>query len=90
MKHGIYTILDRIAGINAIVQMPSDQVALRYFKTAFKNPQAGFDKNAADYIGVRLGYLDTETGILEQEYAELIDCYDYLANEKKEKDNGEN
>lgn len=77
MKHGIYTILDKVAGINAVLQLPNDETAARYFKTSFKNVKS-FADNAADYVGMRLGWIDTETGILEQEQVEIVDCYDYL------------
>lgn len=83
MKQGIYTILDRVAGVNAVVQMPSDEVAMRYFKTAFRNPNAGFDKNASDYVGCKLGDIDTETGAIESNYVEMLDCYDFLLSEGK-------
>lgn len=89
MKQGIYTILDRVAGISAVVQIPSNEVAMRYFKTAFdKTPQ--FADNAADYCGVKLATIDTETGLIEPEYVEMLDCYDYLENKNKEKEIGKN
>lgn len=83
MKQGLYTILDRVAGVNAVVQMPSDEVAMRYFKTAFRNPNAGFDKNAADYVGCKLGDIDTTTGEIASNYEEMLDCYDFLLSEGK-------
>lgn len=89
MKQGIYTILDRVAGVNAVVQMPSDEIAMRYFKTAFRNPNAGFDKNASDYVGCKLGDIDTETGAVENNYVEMLDCYDFLLSEGKKNERRE-
>lgn len=89
MKQGIYTILDRVAGISAVVQIPSNEVAMRYFKNAFDSNEA-FAKNAADYCGVKLATIDTATGMIEPEYVEMLDCYDYLENKNKEKELGKN
>lgn len=87
MKQGLYTIFDKVAGINAVLQLPSDEVAKRYFKTAFKKNE-NFAANAADYIGIKLGTIDTETGEIEPTYEELIDCYDYLKMEGAQDETG--
>ena len=84
MKQGIYTIIDRVAGISAVVQVPSDEVAMRYFKNAFDN-NTQFKQNATDFVGAKLATIDTETGMIEPDYVEMLDCYDYLENENKEK-----
>lgn len=91
MKQGIYTILDRIAGVSAVVQISADEVAMRYFKNAFDSNEA-FKRNAADYVGVKLATIDTQTGIVEPEYKEMIDCYEYLETKKMKEGekNGEN
>lgn len=87
MKQGIYTIMDRVAGISAIVQIPSDEVAMRYFKNAFNvnNGDNQFTKNAADFVGCKLGTIETTTGEIEADYVEMLDCYDYLEQKKAAK-----
>lgn len=76
MIQSLYTINDRVAGIQAVIMLPNDTIARRYFKTAFKN--GAFKDNATDYVGVRLGTIDTETGEITAEFEELLECYDYL------------
>lgn len=92
MKQGIYTIMDRVAGISAIVQIPGDEVAMRYFKNAFdsNNRQNQFVNNAADFVGVKLGTIETTTGEIECEYVEMLDCYDYINQDKKKEKANEN
>lgn len=85
MKQGIYTIIDRVAGISAVVQIPSDEVAMRYFRNAFDN-NAQFKQNATDFVGAKLATINTETGMIEPDYVEMLDCYDYL-EEKEKKEN---
>lgn len=82
MKQGIYTIIDRVAGVSAVVQIPSDEIAMRYFKNAFDN-SSQFKQNAADFVGAKLATIDTETGMIEPDYAEMLDCYDYIENKEK-------
>lgn len=87
MKQGIYTIMDRVAGISAIVQIPSDEVAMRYFKNAFdvNNGDNQFTKNASDFVGCKLGTIETTTGEIEADYVEMLDCYDYLEQKRAAK-----
>lgn len=84
MKQGIYTIMDKVAGISAIVQIPCDEVAMRYFKNAFdvNNGDNQFTKNAGDFVGCKLGTIETATGKIEADYVEMLDCYDYLEEKK--------
>ena len=84
MKQSIYTIMDRIAGISAVVQITCDEVAMRYFKNAF-DVNENFKMNAADFVGVKLANIDTQTGIIEPDYKEMLDCYEYLENKKGDK-----
>lgn len=75
MKNGLYTVFDRIAGVSQVVQLPNDTIALRFFRNAFQDNES-FKKNASDFVGVRIGWIDTENAEIEADYEELIECYE--------------
>lgn len=89
MKHNLYTIFDRVAGCNAIMTLPNDALAVRTFKEVLfdkKKDQHGniilnqFQKSPDDFVLVKLGTIETETGEIEPCYTEILEAQEVVKN----------
>lgn len=63
---GIYSIRDNLTGFLTPVVEQNDAAARRNFEHAIMNPQSLMHSHVSDYDLYKLGYFDTETGVLEQ------------------------
>lgn len=79
MKQSLYTLFDRIAGISGVIQLPNNAIANRYFKQMAKSNET-IKNNAADFVGCKLGEIETETGEITADYQEIFDYYNYYTN----------
>lgn len=62
MKHGIYSVYDRLAEIYApLTALQNDNVAIRSFKEACKTVD-GYKQHAQDLEIHRIGFFDDESG----------------------------
>lgn len=66
MRLGIYSIRDNLTGFLTPVVEQNDSVARRNFEHAIMNPQSLMHSHVSDYDLYKLGYFDTESGVVEQ------------------------
>lgn len=83
MRYGVYSIRDSVTGFINITTDVNDTSAKRNFRHAYKNTDSLFNSHSSDYTLYKIGYFDTETGIIEDVCPiENIVCADQFMREE--------
>lgn len=65
MRYGVYSMRDAKVGFTQITLEQSDEIAIRNFAYAMRRPDTVYQEFTQDFDLYRLGYFDTEDGLLE-------------------------
>lgn len=95
MKMGLYAVLDKVAGVGNIMTLNNDMIAKRSFINAVRSVKNDgtpnvFQQNPEDYVLVKLGTIDYQTGGIEPKYEEIIEAIDIVNNKIQKEDINEN
>lgn len=73
MKYPVYSVRDVQVGFNQPMTDINDNVAKRNFTFAINNPDNGvMNFQPKDYDLYRVGYFDTESGVMESETVPVL------------------
>lgn len=78
-KLEIYTIFDRVAGIGSLMTSPlnTEKAMIRAFEDVVKN-QPSIRNHAEDFVLVKLGKIDKQTGEIEENYEEIYEASNFV------------
>lgn len=82
----LYTILDRATGVNQIMTSPekTEKAMIRAFEDIVKNNPT-INKHREDFVLVKLGKMNQQTGDIEPNYEEIFEASDFYNGETETK-----
>lgn len=84
MQVKLYTILDRVAGVNAVMTLVNENMAKRMFADVVNEKKDGkatlnfIQKNPADYVLLELAEMETETGEITPTGVEVAEAIETM------------
>ena len=87
-KLDIYTIMDRVSGANQLMTSPenTEKAMIRAFTDIVLKNET-ISRHAEDYVLVKLGQMDQQTGEIEGAYNEIFEASDIVRNTKEQTKN---
>lgn len=79
MNLEIYTIFDRVAGIGSLMTSPinTEKAMIRAFEDVVKS-QPSIRNHAEDFVLVKLGKINKQTGEIEENYEEIYEASNFV------------
>ena len=78
-KLEIYTIFDRVAGVGSLMTSPlnTEKAMIRAFEDVVKK-QPSIYNHAEDFVLVKLGKINKQTGEIEENYEEIYEASNFV------------